>query len=207
MAAIKKPVTKKPLVKKQPIGATKKKETPFQEGVRKKDFTASDTNYVSGYNKSTYSSAPMPANDKAPKTTKGRKNYNSKLDKAYTKTYGSSNITDVASSKRMSTGAWPTKESEYRVTPLAKKQAGGVMKDEIPGSKRTKQASYNPPLPSDTTGGKKSAATSIDKAYIEKQIGKKSDTLKKPASMKVDFNKMGYKKGGAVKKAVVKKKK
>ena len=129
MATIKKVVAKKPLAKKQTSGATKKKETPFQEGVRKKDFTASDTNYVSGYNKSTYSSAPMPANDKAPKTTKGLKNYNSKLDKAYTKTYGSSNIADVAFSKRMSTGAWPTKESEYRVTPVSKKKKmGGATK-------------------------------------------------------------------------------
>lgn len=120
--------TGRAIVKKQSGGATKKKETPFQEGVRKKDFTASDTNYVSNYNKSTYSSAPRPANDKAPKTTKGRKDYNGKLDKAYTKTYGSSNITKVASAKRMSTGSWPTKESEYRVTPVSKKKMGGATK-------------------------------------------------------------------------------
>lgn len=120
--------TGRTIVKKQSGGATKKKETPFQEGVRKKDFSASDTNYVRSYNKSAHSSAPRPVNDKAPKTTKGRKNYNSKLDKAYTKTYGSSNITNVASSKRMSTGSWPTKESEYRVTPVSKKKMGGATK-------------------------------------------------------------------------------
>jgi hypothetical protein len=127
MATIKKVVAKKPLAKKQP-GAAKKKETPFQEGVRKKDFKASDTNYVSEYNKSTYSSAPMPAADKAPKTTKGRKDYNSKLDKAYTKTYGSSNIGTVAGDKRTSTGAWPTKESEYRLKASKKKMGGATKK-------------------------------------------------------------------------------
>jgi hypothetical protein len=70
----------------------------------------------------------MPANDKAPKTTKGLKNYNSKLDKAYTKTYGSSNISNVVSAKKISTGTRPTKESEYRVTPVSKKKMGGATK-------------------------------------------------------------------------------
>jgi len=127
MATIKKTVAKKPLAKAQK-GGTKKKETPFQKGVRNKDFKPSDTTYVTEYNKSTYSSAPRPASDKAPKTTRGRKDYNSKLDRAYTRTYGSSNIGDVAFAKRISTGAWPTKESEYRLTPLSKKKRGGATK-------------------------------------------------------------------------------
>ena len=127
MATTKKAVAKKPLAKAQK-GGVKKKETPFQKGVRNKEFKPSDTTYVTEYNKSVYSSTPRPASDKAPKTTKGRKDYNSKLDRAYTKTYGSSNIGDVAYAKKLSTGTWPTKESEYRVKPVSKKKMGGATK-------------------------------------------------------------------------------
>jgi len=102
---------KKPLMKAQ-SGGTK---TPFQKGVANKDFKASDTSYVSKYNKNVYSGNQKVMADQAPKTTKGSKDYNKKLDSAYNKTYGSSNVASMASGKRDSEGKWPTKESEYRL--------------------------------------------------------------------------------------------
>jgi hypothetical protein len=137
MAAIKKVVAKKPLAKKQSGGATKKKETPFQEGVRKKDFKASDTSYVSKYNKNIYSNNPKVMADEVPKTTKGSKDYNKKLYDAYKKTYGYNNVASMALGKRTAESRWPTKESEYRSIPNKtlwwekkgdKKKMGGATK-------------------------------------------------------------------------------
>jgi len=136
MATIKKVVAKKPLAKAQKGGA-KKKETPFQEGVRKKDFKASDTSYVSKYNKNIYSDNQKVMADEAPKTTKGSKDYNKKLDDAYKKTYGYNNVASMALGKRTAESRWPTKESEYRSIPNKtlwwekkgdKKKMGGATK-------------------------------------------------------------------------------
>ena len=96
MATIKKVVAKKPLAKKQAGGATKKKETPFQEGVRKKDFKASDTTGMASMGRS-YSIEEY--NKKWGKSTpknniaiQNKIDSNKKLEKAYKKTYGTSNV-------------------------------------------------------------------------------------------------------------------
>lgn len=114
------------MVKKMQAGGTKSK-TPFQKGVANKDFKAADTNYVATYNKNIYSKNPKVMSGQAPKTTKGAKNYNPKLDAAYKKTYGSSDAESVALRKRDTEGKYPTKESEYRKT-NSKMKSGGAVK-------------------------------------------------------------------------------
>ena len=112
-------------VKKYQAGGTKSK-TPFQKGVANKDFKASDTTYVDTYNKNVYSKKPNVMSGQAPKTTKGSKDYNPKLDAAYKKTYGSSNVETVALKKRDTEGKWPAKESDYRKVSSKMKKGGAV---------------------------------------------------------------------------------
>lgn len=97
MATIKKTVAKKPLAKAQK-GGVKKKETAFQKGVRNKDFKASDTTGMASMGRS-YSiedynriwGKSTPKNNLA---IQKKIDSNKKLEKAYKKTYGTSNVTE-----------------------------------------------------------------------------------------------------------------
>jgi len=66
---------------------------------------------------------------------------------------------------------------------------------------RKNGSGYIPPVKSDTTSKQKPAVSPFDRDYLEKQGWKKksSDTLKKPATVPVDFDKINYKNGGVVK--------
>lgn len=117
--AIKKVTAKKITVKKPLVKAQTGKQTPFQKGVSKGDFKASDTNYVRKYVKDVVSGANKLSPD-APKTTKGKKDYNKKLADAYKKTYGHTSPGTRAMEIRSTQGEYPYTEKEFRV----KSQAG-----------------------------------------------------------------------------------
>jgi hypothetical protein len=104
--------------------------------------------------------------------------------------------------------------------PLAKKQSGGpadamrkAMGQKPTSTKETLKyvskngSGYIPPVKSDTTGGKNASDTirkkpaMLDSAEdaIMRNLGIKKSNKKDGAAMKTDFDKLGYKKGGAIK--------
>lgn len=123
MATKKVTTAKKVKVKKSLPKAQLAGQTPFQKGVLKGDFKASDTTFVNQYIKDVLSGAnKLPS--LPPKTTEGKKDYNKKLDEAYKKTYGYTNPMSRVMNIRQSTGEYPSSEKEFRV----KSQAGVPVK-------------------------------------------------------------------------------
>jgi hypothetical protein len=182
MATIKKSVAKKTLVKAQNgkiVGEEYKRKTPFQDYLKNnKGAQASDTiaKPVAGKPMSYFSSA-NPKNEKA-------------LFKAVDKSYNKKQSGGPADAMRKAMGQKPTSTKE--TLKYVRKNGSG----------------YIPPVKSDTTG-RKSASDTIRKKpamldsaedAIMRNLGIKKSNKKDGAAMKTDFDKLGYKKGGAVKK-------